>query len=476
MQNITKIKILGIAFGLLLLTGCKIPELVQKEVSATVPARFNTVADSTNSANIDWRTFFTDPNLVALIDTALQNNQELNITLQEIEIMQAEVLTRKGEYLPTVDAQLGSGVEKVGRYTSQGANDANTEIMDGKEFPEPLPDFLIAANASWELDVWRKLRNARDAAANRYLASIEGKNFMVTQLVAEVTEAYYELMALDNKLMLLKQNIEIQKNALEIVKMQKQSAKVTELAVKKFEAEVLKNQSRQYYIEQAILVTENRLNFLLGRYPTKITRDASNFVNLIPDTIYSGVPSQLLENRPDIRAAELNLAAAKLDVKAAKAEFYPSFRITAGVGFQAFNPAYLITTPQSLLYNLAGDMVAPLINRKAIKANYFTANAKQIQSIYEYEQTILKAYLEVYNNVSEMKNLKLSVDYKQKEVDALTESVTIATSLFASARADYMEVLLTQRDALDAKFDLIETKMEQMHALIGTYKSLGGGW
>ena len=476
MQDRLKIKFVGILIISLVVTGCKIPALVTKETNQNVPDSFGNVADSTNSAEVNWREFFTDANLVALIDTALLNNQELNMTLQEINIAQAEVLTRKGDYLPYVNANVGAGVEKVGRYTSQGASDANTEVMPGKEFPEPLPDFLISANASWEIDVWRKLRNSRDAATSRYLGTIEGKNFMVTQLVAEVTESYYELMALDNKLVLLKQNIEIQKNALEIVKKQKEAARVTELAVRKFQAELLKNQGRQYYIEQQILVTENRLNFLLGRYPQPINRDAQRFLNAVPDTIYSGFPSQLLDNRPDIRQAELGLKAAKLDVQVAKAEFYPSVRITAGVGLQAFNPRYLVTMPESILYNMAGDLIAPLINRKAIKAQYFTANAKQIQAVYEYEQAVLKAYLEVNNYLSEIDNLKQSYDYKEQEVAALSESVNIALSLFSSARADYMEVLLTQRDALEAKFELIETKMEQMHALIGTYRSLGGGW
>ncbi|MDB4516231.1 TolC family protein [Crocinitomicaceae bacterium] len=467
---------MGILLLTLMLTGCKIPNFIDRTENTAVPENYGVAADSLNSAELHWRDIFVDPNLIAMIDTALSNNQELNMMLQEIKFSQSEILTRKGELLPSVDAQIGSGVEKVGRYTSQGANDANTEIMPGVEFPEALPDFLVAANASWEIDIWRKLRNSRDAATSRYLASLEGRNFMVTQLVAEITETYYELMAADMKLELLKQNLEIQKNALEIVKKQKNAARVTELAVKKFQAEVYKNQSRQYYIEQEIIETENHLNFLLGRFSQPIPRDAKLFNLTIPDTIYAGVPSQLLENRTDIRQAELALKAAKLDVKAAKAEFYPSLRITAGVGFQAFNPKYLINTPQSLLYNVAGDLVAPLINRNAIKAQYAAASSKQIQAIYNYEQKILNGFLEVNNKISEIQNLGQSYEFKEKEVDALTESVAISTSLFASARADYMEVLLTQRDALEAKFELVETKMQQMHALVGMYRSLGGGW
>ena len=130
--------------------------------------------------------------------------------------------------------------------------------------PEPLQDYVIGAFASWEVDIWHKLRNAKDAAMLRYLSSVEGKNFMVTNLVAEISESYYELMAYDNKLLILQQNLEIQKNALEIVKMQKIAGEVTELAVKKFEAEVYKNQSHLFYLKQQIIEAENRINFLVG--------------------------------------------------------------------------------------------------------------------------------------------------------------------------------------------------------------------
>lgn len=453
-----------------------IPKLVQKTENKNVPESFNTSTDTINSANISWKDYFQDPNLVALIDTALRNNQELNIVMQEILMSQNEIQARKGEYLPFVNIGAGAGVDKVGRYTSQGANDANTEIMDGKEFPEPLGDFMISANAFWEIDVWRKLRNAKKAATMRYLASIEGKNFLVTQLVAEIANAYYELMALDNQLEIVQNNIEIQQNALKIIKMQKASAKVTELAVKKFEAEVLKTTSLQFGIEQNIVQTENEINVLLGRFPQPIIRNSKSFIDLVPDTIYSGIPSQLLENRPDIQQAELELAANKIDVAVAKAEFYPSIAITGGVGFNAFNPKYLVTTPQSLIFSLAGDLMAPMINRNAIKANYYNANAQQVQAVYNYQLSIIRAFVEVANHMAMIENSQQSFDIRKQQVQVLTESIEISSNLFKSARADYMEVLMTQRDALESKIELVETKKMQMHAMVNLYKALGGGW
>ena len=432
--------------------------------------------DTTNAATMSWQRFFTDPDLRALIDSALANNQELNIMLQEIAIAQSEVRARKGEYLPFVDIGAAAGVEKVGEFTRNGAVEHNLQIAEDTKFPEPLPDFIVGARASWEVDIWKKLRNARKAAMMRYLGSVEGKNFMVTHLVAEIANAYYELMALDNQLEILRSNIAIQQDALAIVKLEKQAAKVTELAVRRFEAEVLKNRSVQYDIQQRIVETENRINFLVGRYPRPVRRNSAAFSTLVPDTIYAGLPSQLLNYRPDIRQAERELVAAKLDVRSARASFYPQLRLTAGVGLNAFAPSKLIQAPQSLLYSVAGDLVAPLINRNAIKAAYQSANARQLQAVYDYERTVLNAYVEVVNQLSNIQNLRSSYELRAQQVEALSSSITISTNLFRSARADYMEVLLTQRDALESRFELVETRMQQMNAMVNVYQALGGGW
>lgn len=460
----------------LLAVSCKVPVVSQRAENRAVPDTYDHNADTTNTAAIRWREYFTDKDLGNLIDTALKNNQELMITLQEVEIARNDIRFRKGALLPSVTAGVGAGVEKVGRYTSQGAGDASTEIEPGKEVPDPLGDFRVAAMANWEVDIWKKLRNAKKAAVTRYLSTVEGKNFVLTNLVAEVANSYYELVALDNQLLIVKQNIELQRSALEIVKVQKEAARATELAVQKFQAEVLRSESMEYDILQRIKETENRINLLLARYPQPIPRDRNNFLDQLPTLVHAGIPSQLLANRPDIKRAELELFAAKLDVKVARAEFYPSFGISAGVGFQAFKPSYLLKTPESLLYSIAGDLAGPLINRNAIKAEFYNANARQVQAMYNYERTILNAYLEVANQLSNISNLGKSYDLKSQQVDALTRSIDISNDLFKSARADYLEVLMTQRDALEAKLELIETKQQQLNAVVNVYRDLGGGW
>ena len=469
------IKYFSIAF-LILFSSCSIPKVEQREANKDFPESFSNNLDTNSAAKTDWREFFEDENLINLIDSALTNNQELNIMAKEILIASNDVMARRGEYLPSARLNAGAGAEKVGRYTSQGANDANTEISEGKEFPEPLTDFMLSADVSWELDVWNKLHNATDAAAKRYLSSIEGKNYMVTQLIAEIANSYYELEALDNQLLILEDNIRIQQDALRTVKIQKEAGKVTELAVKKFEAEVLKNRSLVFNIKQDITITENRINFLLGRYPQKIERSSDQFTNTTPKTIVTGVPSQLLQNRPDIKQAELLLEADKLDVEAARANFYPAIRITGRLRLQSYNPGSFFQTPESMLYGIVGDMVMPLLNRNAIEAQYLNANYSQMQSVYNLERTILNAYFEVSNQLSNMENLISSYQLKSEQVDVLLQSTAIANSLFNSARADYMEVMLTQRDVLDARIELVENKMKQMNSLVLLYKALGGGW
>lgn len=476
MYKIRIYKCVGLLGIGLAIASCKVPAIVQPVAKTSVPDAYNTDRDTTNMAALQWHSFFTDRKLAALIDTALKNNQELMITLQEIEIAKNDIRFRQGQLLPKVGIRAGLGVEKVGRYTSQGAGDASTEIAPGKEFPDPLMDYTVAAYANWEIDIWKKLHNAKKAAVSRYLSTVEGKNFVLSNLIAEVANSYYELLALDNQLEIVKENIRLQKNALEIIKIQKEASRVTELPVQKFKAEVLNSEALEFDILQKIRETENKINFLLGRYPQEIPRDKGNFLSLVPAGINLGIPSQLLANRPDIKKAELELTAAKLDVKVARAEFYPSFGITGAIGFQAFKPSFLVKFPESMLYSLAGDLAAPLINRNEIKAEFSSANLRQLQAMYNYERTILNAYLEVSTELSNIDNLEKGYALKKEEVDALAKSIDISNDLFKSARADYLEVLMTQRDALAARLELIETKKKQLNAVTNVYRDLGGGW
>jgi NodT family efflux transporter outer membrane factor (OMF) lipoprotein len=461
---------------ILFLFSC-VPTKNLRAENKTVPEQFkNGNPDTINTVTVKWRDFFSDSNLTSLIDSALANNQELNMMLQKVAMSKNEIKARQGEYLPFVGVYAGAEVEKVGEFTRNGAVERNLNISEEEAFPEPLNNFSAGLSASWELDIWKKLRNGKKAAVLEYLASFEGKNFMVTQLVSEIASAYYELMALDNQLMIIEQNLDIQQNALKMVKLQKEAARATQLAVRRFEAEVYKNQSNKFQIQQEIIETENVINFLLGRFPQKVQRSSQDFISKPLNDINSGLPSQLLVNRPDIKKAEFELSALKLNVKVAKANFFPSIGLRAGVGLEAFKPKFLTSTPESLAYSLVGDLVSPLINRNAIKAEYSTANNRQLQAVFEYEKTILNAFIEVENQLSNVKNIKESYLLKEAQVQALTESIELSLQLFKSARAEYTEVLFTQREALDSKIEIIETKRDQLLAHVKLYQALGGGW
>lgn len=476
MYKIKIVSYIAIALLLLSLGSCKVPALTQLPAVKPMSSAYAQSTDTLNTADVQWKTFFSDPNLVALIDTALHNNLEVLGMMQNIELAQNDVRVSKGLLLPAVSGVVGVGVDKTGRYTASGAGNASTDITPGKEVPEPLTDIFLGFRSSWEADIWSKLHNAKRAAFARYLKSIEGRNFVVTNLVAEIANSYYELLALDNQLDIIKEAIQLQQNELEVVKVQKQAAAATELAVKQFEAQVYNSQSLEFDIQQQITETENRINFLLGRFPQKIARDKSVFTAKIPMLINTGIPAQLLKNRPDIRQAELELQAAKLDVRVARAEFYPSVGISATVGYQAFKPKYLFNTLESVAFSLAGELTAPLINRNAIKAEFNKANALQLQALYEYQKTILTGYVEVANEMSGIKNLEQLYGVKSSESDALTKSIDIAKDLFKSARANYLEVLIAQRDALSAKLELVETRKRQFNSVANIYKALGGGW
>jgi NodT family efflux transporter outer membrane factor (OMF) lipoprotein len=460
------------------ISGCKVPKISWVSEKRNLPNAYSFAFQDTsqNIAKISWKQFFNDPYLISLIDSALANNQELKIFDQEIEILRYEIQEKKAEYLPFVNIQGETSVDKVGRFTRYGALEHNLEIDHEKPFPEPFSDFQVRFAASWELDVWKKLRNAKEAARLRFLASQSGKNFLITHLVAEIASTYYELQALDNLLQIIQNNTEIQANVLKIIQQEKNAGKVTQLAVNRFEAQLLNTQKRQYEIQQKIIEAENRLNFLVGRYPSPILRNSLNFLIMPIDTVIgTGLPSQLLENRPDIQQAEWELQAAKVDIAVARANFLPSFSLKSDLGLQAFSPKYFLH-PESILLNLLGDFMAPLVNKNALYAKLKITNAKQKQAVVQFEQKLLNAYLEVSNWLNKIDNYHKAFALKKREVDILTQSINISNNLYNSGRADYMEVLLTQREALESTLELIEIKLVQMESKIQLYRALGGGW
>jgi multidrug efflux system outer membrane protein len=468
----------GLAFLVLTSSGCalntelSIPEKPLPETFAESSAK----KEAATIASLNWREYFTDKHLQKLIDAAVKNNPDLQMALQRIEVSRSSVKLANGALLPQVSLNVGGSVRRFGLYTMDGAGNATTEITPGQIVPTNLPDMYLGLQSSWEIDVWGKLRNQRQSAISTYLSSVEGTNFVISTLVADVASHYTELLSLDNQLDMVQQTITKQQEALDVIKLQKEAGRANELAVQQFQAQLLNTQIFEKNVQQQIIEVENKINFLLGSYPQPIEREKAIFFKELPKQIVSGFPSELLANRPDIREAEFQIEANKFDLKAAKAAFYPNFNITASLGFQAFNPEFLFSSPASIAYSVVGTLVAPIINMNALKAQFNTAQANQLSAMYNYQKTVLNAYVEVANQLFAIKNLQQVNVLKTQQNAVLKKSVETSSELYKTARASYLEVLLAQQNALQSNLELIDVIKQQRLATIHIYKALGGGW
>lgn len=422
------------------------------------------------SGKLGWKQLFDDPHLRVLITEALRRNQELNLRVQEQLMVKAEIVARRGAYLPRLDFRAGAGIEKVGKSTSQGASDEMANL------PENLQDYSMGLYATWEVPIWGKLINLKQAAMKRYLASVEGRHFLATQIVAEVARSYVELMALDRKEEVLTSGIELLSQALEAVKVQQQAGAASAVAVARFEAELRGRRAELLRIQQKIVQTENGLNVLIGRTPRPVQRSSETFLERQPPVVSVGVPGQLLANRPDVRRAEYIMQAAALNVRAARKRFYPSLTIEGGVGYQAFNITKWFATPGSIFYSLFAGITAPLLNRAEITANFNISNAKQMSAVLNFERTVLTAFVDVVNGYNAVNRIGKAVEQMEKKTEILGEAVRMVGLLFKAAEADYLEVLTARRDWLQAQLDTIEAKRDLWTATVRLYRGLGGGW
>ena len=474
--------------------GCRVAAPVAPPRAAAVPLAFPlaTVTPTTDSvataaatdsaafARQPWRELFSDPNLVSLIDTALQANPDLRITLQRIEIARADLRVRRGALLPQVEGVASAGVERFGDYTLDGVGNYDTNLspnVEGnKRIPTPTPDFFLGLRSSWEIDLWGKLRQRRQAAYLRLLATERGRHLVQTQLVAEVARQYFTLLSHDNELLVLRKNQQFQERALDIVRTLKRAGRANELAVQQFRAQLLRTRALEAKTQQQIAATENTLNRLLGRYPRPIARPVSILEQPLPSRLTAGLPAATLLRRPDVRQAELELVATRADVSAARAAFLPSLKLTPFVGLNAYRASVLFTTPGSLAYGLLAGLSAPLFNRTEIQADYRRSVAQQQIAYSTYQKAIQVGFEEVTTNLRGIENYQRVFDLQQEEVEALQQAVSISDDLFKANYATYLEVISAQRNVLDAELELTDTRRQQFLLLIDLYRALGGGW
>jgi NodT family efflux transporter outer membrane factor (OMF) lipoprotein len=459
-----------------LLIGCSTPStLVELKNTTTTPSKFFEGEANNKQDSLQWDVILNDPILKALIDTAIQNNKELQLAYQKIELARNQCQLTKGNLLPQLSVATSGAVRKFGLYTMDGAGNIATEMTPGKMVPIDLPDMYVGLQSTWEVDIRGRLKNLDKAALSKFFASQEGYKFVVSSLAADVALSYYELLALDNELIVTRENAKKENEVLAFVKAQKEVGKVNELAVQQFTAQYYNLSILEKEILQNIRKEENRLNFLLGRYPTAIERNRSSLYAQ-NQLLSKGIPSSVLENRPDIKAASLQITASKFDLNAAKAAFYPSFTLNLGYGLQAFNANYFFRSPESIAYNTIGSLVAPLVNRAAIKSQFNTAKTNQIEAMLNYQQTILDAYVDVVNDFTEIDHLEEIKQLTSLKSSSFEKAVESSFELYKAARVPYYDVLLSQQNALQTNIELILLHKRSKHSLVRLFKNLGGRW
>ncbi|WP_194775484.1 efflux transporter outer membrane subunit [Pararhodonellum marinum] len=460
---------------------CQVPKntLIQ---ASEIPLEFeqSQIPSQPSAALLNWDMFFEDENLKKLVRIGLDKNQDNLKALQSINLARAQLSMAKGGLLPTVSGIAGASTRKFGEYTMDGIGNADSNLSptvpEDKKIPDPYRDFFIGADFQWEIDVWGKLRNRKLAAAKRYLASEEMANNIKTWLIAEIAMGYYQLIGLDEELRILNDNIRLQELAVNLSKDLKFSGKETQLAVDQFEALMLNSKALAVEKKREIRTIELYLSTLLGTFVDEIQRLKMEEAFQDPELLELGLPSDLLIYRPDIRMAEQNLLATSADINAARAAFFPSFNLMGMAGFNAFDFSRLFLTPGSTVYQIGAGLMAPVFHRNQIRAEFEGAKASQKIALLDYEQTVLKSYLEILQWVNDFKMYDEQLQLKIYEVEVQKRSVDNSNTLFSVGYANYLEVLNAQSRALQAEIELVEIKTNQLQSQVKLYRALGGGW
>jgi multidrug efflux system outer membrane protein len=474
-----KNKITGTAFILLTLVLISCTALKDPTPPAfdPIPKDFTVKNNSgSNSGVLKPKDLFNDSNLILLIDSALRNNIELQQSVISIQQLEADVLESRSMLLPNLGAYAGYSNRKFGLQTMDGAGNITTTIGDGEIIPIHLNDFNLGLQTSWEIDVWGKLKARKKASLARLSANQEYLNMLKTTIVEQVMSNYFTLIVLGEKKRLLTENLVLNEQLVQVSEAQKEAARGNSLSVQQFQALSLNYKNQLVLIEQDIFFIENNLRQLIGRYNGEIKR--SGLINnpLVGVELQSGLPAEVLNNRPDIKAAEKQIEAAKADVHTARAEFYPTISINGNIGYQAYRTRFLFSSPESIAYGLFGNLMAPLVNRGVLKANFKRASASQLEAYIAYQSVVLNAYTEINNGLFALQTSNELLKNKKTESTLLQEARNTAGELFQSNKIDYYEVLNVQQNAMNSQIESLELIQQQFIWKLYLYKALGGGW
>ena len=458
---------------LLLLSACKVSKDVQTPKNATPDSFRNATltADTANVGDMQWKSFFTDATLQTLIDSAIERNYDLQIAVKNIEASHLLFKQVKWNYLPQTDLNITASSSRPSDNSLDGLSLAEYGLTT-----KHIEDYSANLSLSWEADIWGKIRNQSKSALAAYLQTIEAKKAIQTNIVATVSQGYYNLLMLDAQLDIAKKNVRLNDSTLRIIRFQYDAGQVTSLAVQQAQAQQLTAAQLIPEFEQNIAVQENALRILTGALPSSITVGTNLDEITVPDNLSAGVPSNMVSRRPDVRSAELALTIANANVGINKAAMYPALRITASGGINSFMANNWFNIPASLFGIVSGSVLQPLFDHKELSTQYKVAEVDREKTVIQFRQSVLNAVGEVSDALVKIEKLKQQQVIVQNQVNTLNQATQNANLLFKNGMATYLEVITAQSNVLQSQLQLATVKRDELSAVSDLYRSLGGGW
>lgn len=468
-----KTYISGLALALVILSACTVSKNVETPKPALPESFGNTAAttDTSSVADIPWKSFFTDVTLQKLIDSAIVKNYDMQIAIKNLEASDLLVKQVKWNNVPQIDLGVTANTTRPSDNSLNGLSLSQAGIKT-----KHIEDYSANASLSWEADIWGKIRNQNKTAVATYLQTAEAKKLVQTNIVAGVSQGYYNLLMLDDQLGIAKKNVNLNDSTLRIIKLQFDAGQVTSLAVQQAEAQRQAAAELVPQFERDITLQENALQILAGSLPGKIERTASLNDIRFADNLSTGVPSAILSRRPDVRSQELALTIANANVGINKAEMYPALRITAEGGVNSFKASNWFNIPASLFGIVGGSLVQPLLDHKVLKTNYEVAKVNREKTVIQFRQTVLVAVGEVSDAMVKIEKLKAQQTIAEDRLKTLQKAISNSNLLFQNGLANYLEVITAQGNVLQSELELASIKRSELSAVSELYKALGGGW
>lgn len=480
-----KLKQATVAIAVLLfISSCSVPKTtVEKDISPELTGQAGQVMnDSTSIGSLAWRDVFTDSQLISLIDSALINNLDVRQAIHRIEMAQSNFKFRKSALYPSLDAAVEGGLRKYGHYTESGIGNYDSNfsenLTDDEKLPEPfIPDYFVGVRSSWELDLWGKLRNRREAAFLQLMSESELKRLIETELISSIASSYYELISLDEKIQVYEQNIKLHERALEIIEAQKEAGRADELAVQQFRSLLSQSKASRAHAEQEILAYEHQINSLLGRVYQPISRNSVPINDdLLFENLVVGSLDDLLNNRLDIRKAGMDLKAGFHELESSRLAFLPTVAISPYLGLQSFSFDKLFNLEKSVTYGLFGGITMPIFRQRELKSEYERMKASYGINFIEYEKAVLNAVNEVSLAINTQEAIVDRSTHIKDQVAALESSIGAAEELFIAGRVTYLDIITAQKGLIEAQVADVDINKEKMLNQVVLYKALGGGW